>query len=83
MVDTGLREPVGDGETRHAGADDDERAAWEAHDDDLSLAQVLDALVADLCERGVLTSADHGLSDAELGRLIIDTYIRFPEPAAP
>jgi hypothetical protein len=61
--------------------DDDERATWAEHRDDLTLAVVLDRLVADLCERGRLDGADHGLSEAELGQLLIDEYIRFPAPA--
>ena len=60
--------------------DDDERRLWHEHGDDLTLDRVLDALVEDLCQRGRLTSPDHGLSDADLGRLLIDEYIRFPAP---
>src|SRR5436309_199337 len=63
-------------------ADDAERAAWAAHTDDLSLEQILERLVADLCERGRLAGQDHQLADAELGRLLIDEYVRFPAPAA-
>ena len=63
-------------------ADDAERAAWAAHTDDLSLEQILGRLVADLCERGRLAGQDHELADAELGRLLIDEYVRFPAPAA-
>ncbi|HEV7886080.1 MAG TPA: hypothetical protein VGO92_00860 [Acidimicrobiales bacterium] len=62
--------------------DEAERAAWSAHTDDLTLAMILDRLTADLCDRAVLASPDHGLSDAELGRLLIDTYVRFPAPEA-
>jgi hypothetical protein len=61
-------------------ADDAEREAWETHADDLSLDRILGMLVDDLCERGVLASADHGLSDVKLGKLLINTYIRFPDP---
>jgi hypothetical protein len=61
-------------------ADEAERVAWAEHSDDLTLEVVLDRLVADLCDRGVLDSPDHGLADAELGKLLIDTYIRFPAP---
>ena len=63
-------------------ADDAERLAWAAHTDDLSLEQILERLVADLCERGRLAGPDHGLADAELGRLLIDEYVRSPAPAA-
>ena len=62
-------------------ADDDERRAWATHADDLTLDAILAVLVDDLCARGRLDDADHGLSDVELGRLLIDEYIRFPAPA--
>jgi hypothetical protein len=61
--------------------DDTERAAWETHSDDLSLELILSRLVEDLVDRGVLSSVEHGLSDADLGKLLIDTYVTFPEPA--
>ena len=57
-----------------------ERDAWATHADDLSLEAILDRLVADLCDKGALDGPDHGLSDAELGRLLIDAYVRFPAP---
>jgi hypothetical protein len=63
-------------------ADEAERAAWETHADDLSLESILERLVADLCDRGALSAPDHGLSDADLGKLLIDTYVQFPAPAA-
>ncbi|HZQ29100.1 MAG TPA: hypothetical protein VFA94_15490 [Acidimicrobiales bacterium] len=59
-------------------ADDDERRAWEAHTDDLSLETVLDRLIADLVARGRLSSATDRPGDAELGKLLIDEYVRFP-----
>ena len=62
-------------------ADEAERDAWAAHRDDLSLEQILERLVDDLCARGRLEGPDHGLSDAELGRLLIEEYIRFPAAA--
>ncbi|MDQ1438423.1 MAG: hypothetical protein QOK43_2052 [Acidimicrobiaceae bacterium] len=62
-------------------ADDAERLAWDSHSDDLTLGAILDGLVADLCDKGVLSSVDHGLSDAELGKLLIETYVKFPAPA--
>ena len=61
-------------------ADEDERVAWAGHADDLTLDAILERLVADLCERGRLDSPDHGLADAELGKLLIDEYVRFPAP---
>jgi hypothetical protein len=59
--------------------DEDERDAWREHSADLELATVLDALVADLGRRGhtglTATSPD-------LGRVLIDEYVRFPAPVA-
>lgn len=60
--------------------DEAEREAWATHADDLTLEAILERLVADLCDRGVLSSPDHGLADAELGKLLIDQYVRFPAP---
>jgi hypothetical protein len=62
--------------------DDAERIAWEGHTDDLSLERILALLVDDLCRRGRLEDPDHGLADAELGRLLIGEYVHFPAPAA-
>lgn len=56
-----------------------ERDAWATHGDDLTLATILARLTDDLVARGRVSSAtDHGLTDAELGRLLIEEYIRFP-----
>jgi hypothetical protein len=62
-------------------ADDAERRAWEEHTDDLSLGLILARLVADVCRRGRLAHPEDRPPDAELGRLLIDEYIRFPAPA--
>ena len=52
------------------------------HADDLTLDAILATLTADLAERGAIDSpVDHGLSDADLGKLLIDTYVQFPAPA--
>ncbi|HWW54162.1 MAG TPA: hypothetical protein VNY84_10355 [Acidimicrobiales bacterium] len=59
--------------------DEAERRAWATHADDLSLGMILKSLVSELRERGVLASTDHGLSEGELGRVLIDEFIRFPE----
>ena len=64
-------------------ADEAERQAWDDHSDDLTLEMLLSTLVADLCDRGVLSSPDHGLSDADLGKLLIETYTKFPAPQEP
>ena len=61
-------------------ADDQERDDWREHRDDLTLDVILDTLVADLAARGLV--APDVARDAELGRLLIDTYVRFPQPAA-
>jgi hypothetical protein len=60
-------------------ADEDERRAWADHIDDLRQDVIMDALVAELCERGALITEDHGLSDTDLALLMIDTFIQFPE----
>ena len=59
-------------------ADETERDTWASHADDLDLDVILDALDADLRERGRL-SGDRP-ADAEFGKLLIDEYIHFPEP---
>jgi len=59
-------------------ADDAEREAWRTHDDDLSLDLILAQLIADLRQRGVLTTDE--LTERELAVLLIDTYERYPEP---
>ena len=56
-----------------------ERDAWREHRDDLTVDRIVDTLVADLRARG---RVDGDVTrDAELGRLLIDEYIRFPVPA--
>jgi hypothetical protein len=62
-------------------ADEAERTAWFTHSDDLTLDAILERLVADLVDRGHLNSTEHGLSDADVGKLLIDTYVQFPAPA--
>jgi hypothetical protein len=61
-------------------ASDSERAAWADHTDDLSLEFILDRLEADLRRLGRLDGARP--PDADFGKLLIETYIRFPAPAA-
>jgi hypothetical protein len=60
-------------------ADEDQRLEWLNHIDDLRGEVIMDVLVTELCERGVLTGKDHGLSDTDLAYLMIDTFIQFPE----
>lgn len=60
-------------------ADDEERSAWEGHVDDLELDVILDRLLDDLRRRDVLAAGERP-PDAELGKLLIDTYVEFPAP---
>jgi hypothetical protein len=55
-----------------------EREAWRDHTEDLDLPIVLDALVADLAHRG---HRDLTVTSPTLGNLLVDEYVRFPEPA--
>ena len=57
-------------------ADAEEQATWRTGADDLTLDVVVERLVADLRERGVLEGA--APEDPGLSRLLIDSYIRFP-----
>jgi hypothetical protein len=57
-------------------ADDDERRAWSDHRDDLSLDSILDALEADVRERGLLDGERP--PDVEFGKLLIREYVKFP-----
>lgn len=61
-------------------ADTAERDAWATHADDLTLEVILGRLVGDLVSRGRLASATEraAMTDADLGRLLIDEYVRFP-----
>jgi hypothetical protein len=59
-------------------ADDAERRAWSDHSDDLSLEFILTTLESDLRRRGRLTAGDDRPADAELGKMLIDEYVRFP-----
>lgn len=61
-------------------ADEDERDAWRGHHDDLSLDFILTVLEDDLRERGELTGDRP--DDAAFGKLLIDTYVRFPAAEA-
>lgn len=59
-------------------ADEAERRAVADHTDDLTHAQVMDALIADLREHGRL--GDELPSPTDLGLLLIDAYIQYPAP---
>jgi hypothetical protein len=60
-------------------ADTAERDAWRTHADDLTEEGVLDRLVEDLQDRGVVEGEP--ARDRELGLLLIDTYVAYPAPA--
>jgi hypothetical protein len=57
-------------------ADEAERAAWAEHSDDLSIDRILGTLEDDLRARGALVGPRP--APAELGKLLMDTYVRFP-----
>jgi hypothetical protein len=61
-------------------SDEAEQATWRESSDDLSLAVVLDRIVADLRERGAIEGDVP--ADPDLSQLIIDTYIHFPPMSA-
>jgi hypothetical protein len=61
-------------------ADTAERDRWRDHADDLTRDRIIDTLVSDLAARGIV-SPDVA-RDAELGRLFIDEYVRFPAVTA-
>jgi hypothetical protein len=60
--------------------DESSRRAMQEHTDDLTRAQVMDALLGDLRHRGRLGGDVPGGTDLAL--LLIDEYVRFPAPAA-
>ena len=61
-------------------ADEAERRRAERHEDDLSLERILATLEEDLRARGILVGPRPDEDD--FARLLIDTYVRFPRPAA-
>jgi hypothetical protein len=61
-------------------ADEAERRAWAEHRGDLSVDTVVERLLADMRERGVVGATAPG--GHELVDLIIDTYVHYPPPAA-
>jgi hypothetical protein len=60
-------------------ADEGERDAWSTHADDLTTDFIVDTLVADLVERGLLAAGEQP-PDQQLALLLIDTYVHFPAP---
>lgn len=61
-------------------ADEAERDAWRAHADDLTLEVILARLLDDLRQRRPDVAVPD--DEDELGALLIDTYIHFPEPVS-
>ncbi len=59
-------------------ADEAEQRLVESHADDLALPGILERLEADLRERGRL--AGERPADADFALLMIDEYVRFPQP---
>ena len=59
-------------------SDEAERERWRAHNEDLAVEDVFDTLCADLRERGRLSAGRP--PNRELAELLVDEYIRFPEP---
>jgi hypothetical protein len=60
-------------------ADDNEREAWRDHRDDLDRDTVVARLVDDLAARG---RQPERVARSELGLMMIDEYVRFPETAS-
>jgi hypothetical protein len=60
-------------------ADEHERDARTASPDALDLETILTTLVDELVARGRLDRPEHRLSEEELGLLIIDEFLHFPE----
>jgi hypothetical protein len=63
--------------TAYVFADEAEREAWRTGSDDLDEDAIVDRLVADLVERGL--AAPDVPRDPDLGLLLIDTYVGFPD----
>jgi len=55
-------------------ADENDRRRWADRSDDLRTDEVRTRFVSDLEQRGINVDAD----DPQLGRILIDSYIRFP-----
>jgi len=62
--------------------DENSRQTWIDHTDDLRLDEIIPMLTELLCDRGELPGPEHGLSEVELGAVIIDALIPFPAPGS-
>ena len=58
--------------------DDEDRDRWRLHSEDLSIDTVLDQLWSDLRARDGDDAP--GRHSPDLGRALIDSYVRFPDP---
>jgi hypothetical protein len=61
--------------------DEDDRLRWDRHTDDLPTDTIMGILTNELVARGRLTRS-RGVSNDELGRLLVDEFVRFPEVPA-
>ncbi len=61
-------------------ADEADRRRFANHEDDLTFERIMGDLLAELRRRGRLPDGPHGLSEEEIGLLMIDEFLEFPEP---
>ena len=61
-------------------ADKGDRLRWTEHTDDLPAGRVIKTLTTELVARGRLRTIEHGLTNDDLGRLLVDEFVRFPPP---
>jgi hypothetical protein len=58
-------------------ADAEERDRWDCHSDDLPTGTIIGTLTSELVARGRLAQ-DAEISNDDLGRLLVDEFVRFP-----
>ncbi|GEM_PF-248019 len=61
-------------------ADEGDRLRWTEHSDDLPAGRVIETLTTELVARSLLRTIEHGLTNDDLGRLLVDEFVRFPPP---
>ena len=59
--------------------DHESHRLWLDRGDDLDLDTIVPRLVDELVRRGVLEGANHGLGERQLGELLIDEFVPFPQ----